>query len=265
MRERFTVATFNIGDYHPEAANLPQEERVRANPPIGSLSDIVRRLEFDYLMMQEAPSADYVEELARRSDVPYHEFRQFYGSIGPGLGFLGSSPFGPLSLDIEWPENLVMGAAAVQIAVSGHSVGLCNVHLPPVEKSRDDEGFVRVGPFELAGIIHREVFSQTDRSVGVEALLEALRSVPVDGMIVGGDFNTVFLSRAVRRMRTDYTDTMGGRRGFFATSYSKSRGILPARVDYLFYRGDLVPLDARIIRETAGDHFPVVTTFSYAR
>jgi endonuclease/exonuclease/phosphatase (EEP) superfamily protein YafD len=65
-------------------------------------------------------------------------------------------------------------------------------------------------------------------------------------------------------MRKDYTDTMSGRRGFFGSTYSKNRAILPARVDYLFYRGDLVPLESRIVRETAGDHFPVITTFSYA-
>lgn len=265
MSRSFTVATFNIGDYHPEAERLPEAERRRGEPPIGPVAEIVRGLSADYVMLQEVPSQAYLRALAEGARHGYSEFREFFGSSGPGLGFLSRYPIGPVSLDLDWPQGVMMGAAAVQSVAAGRSVVLCNVHLPPVEKTRDDEGYVRVGVGELARILYRELAGETERSRGVDALVDGLRSVPSDAVVVGGDFNTVFLAKAIRSMRKQFFDSVQSTPSFFRRSYSKIRTILPARVDYLFYRDSLAVEYSTIVHRTAGDHYPVVATFAHSR
>jgi endonuclease/exonuclease/phosphatase family metal-dependent hydrolase len=255
----FRVATFNVGDYDAERAEVARNRR--PDPPLEGVASVIEDLSADIVLLQEISSPEYLGRLSRECGMKYTHFEEF-GTTGPGLGFLSRQPLGAVALDVHRPEGPGMGAAAVQLSLSGRAVAFCNAHLPPVVKSRDAEGFVSLSLFEGMRIMHRELFRETPRSIAADVLLGAVRRLPFDTIVLGGDFNTVYPSLPIRMIRKDFLDSMSGRSGFYHGTYEKSRSILPARVDFLFYRGDLAVVDSAIVRNTPGDHYPVVATFT---
>ena len=85
-------------------------------------------------------------------------------------------------------------------------------------------------------------------------------SAPV---IIGGDFNTVFCSKGIREMDGVFQDVLAGTSDFWTGTYLKSGLPVAPRLDYLFYSKGLRCLKARVVRESAGDHYPVWGEISF--
>jgi endonuclease/exonuclease/phosphatase (EEP) superfamily protein YafD len=80
-------------------------------------------------------------------------------------------------------------------------------------------------------------------------------------VIVGGDFNTVPYSKAIRRMGTVFEDALWHTPDYLTGSYIKSTLPVDPRLDFLFYSKDLECLGASVVRRSAGDHYPVRAVF----
>ncbi|MCA1793217.1 MAG: endonuclease/exonuclease/phosphatase family protein [Desulfobacteraceae bacterium] len=101
---------------------------------------------------------------------------------------------------------------------------------------------------ELARALGRELIDWLDR-----------RGNP--RVIVGGDFNTIPFSRAVRTMGSRFRDTLWPFLQYLGGTYRRLSFPVSPRIDYLFYGQGLTCMSSRIGRHSAGDHYPVLAEF----
>jgi len=77
------------------------------------------------------------------------------------------------------------------------------------------------------------------------------------GVIVGGDFNTVPFSTAVRAMERRFEDALWLKADYLGATYKAVMFPVKPRIDYIFHSADMRCLSASVIREGPGDHYPV--------
>jgi endonuclease/exonuclease/phosphatase family metal-dependent hydrolase len=82
-------------------------------------------------------------------------------------------------------------------------------------------------------------------------LVPALRRS--DGVIIGGDFNTVPFSRAIRSMGRRYEDALWPSVDYFTGTYSMVKFPFKPRIDYIFHSGGMRVMAAGVIRDGGGD------------
>ena len=111
--------------------------------------------------------------------------------------------------------------------------------------------------------LHLLANETTDETVRTRSVEELLDWVGSGSVIVGGDFNTVFCSKAIRKMGAVFKDALSYSRDYFTGSYTKSGLPVGPRLDFLFYSKDLECLRACVVRKTAGDHYPMRGEFSF--
>jgi endonuclease/exonuclease/phosphatase (EEP) superfamily protein YafD len=75
--------------------------------------------------------------------------------------------------------------------------------------------------------------------------------------LIGGDFNTIPGSRTIRDMDAQFRDVLWPTAGYLAGTYHKIRFPIRPRVDYLFVSDQFSADRASVVRESAGDHYPV--------
>ena len=80
-------------------------------------------------------------------------------------------------------------------------------------------------------------------------------------IIVGGDFNTIPQTTAIRLMNETMRDSLRGTGHYYQPTYSKLKFPIQPRIDYLFHTPRLECLKAGVGNTQAGDHFPVGATF----
>ena len=80
-------------------------------------------------------------------------------------------------------------------------------------------------------------------------------------VIIGGDFNTVPFSKAIRKMGKIYDDALWPSVDYLTGSYNKLSLPIKPRIDYIFHSPDLKRITASVIKESAGDHYPVRAVF----
>jgi endonuclease/exonuclease/phosphatase (EEP) superfamily protein YafD len=95
----------------------------------------------------------------------------------------------------------------------------------------------------------------------VENLLRWLHSERVKKMIVAGDFNTFPYSKAVRRMNKALDDSLWQSLDYLSATYPKIAFPIKPRIDYIFHSSGLACQSARVIKDSAGDHYPVLAVF----
>ncbi len=99
------------------------------------------------------------------------------------------------------------------------------------------------------------------RSRSVEELLTWVATHPHQDVIIGGDFNTVPLSKSIRAMGKVFKNTLGASSDYFTGTYMKSSLPIEPRIDYIFHSQDINCGDSSVIRDSAGDHYPVRAVF----
>jgi len=133
---------------------------------------------------------------------------------------------------------------------------LCSVHLETIrEDMRHDESLSDLGV--VFKYLKREFFEDNIRSRSVDQLLTSLKERNFERVIIGGDFNTVPLSKAIRAMNAEFEDAFWPSTAFFKGSYLDSPFPLNPRIDYIFHSPDMSARDGRVHDVTTGDHVPV--------
>ena len=76
-------------------------------------------------------------------------------------------------------------------------------------------------------------------------------------VVVAGDFNTVPFTKTIRFMNRHYDDALLGSGDYLTGTYRRVGGAILPRVDFIFHSTALSVVEARVIQERAGDHYPV--------
>lgn len=159
-------------------------------------------------------------------------------------------------------RKMLASAVGALATIHGEKVYLCAVHLDPTEKKRDSrDNLVTFSFWEGAKQLFDEIFNDNPRSESVDELLNWLEEKRCDRIIVGGDFNTVLPSKAIRKMSGEFEDALWGSPDFFKGTYWKIRAPFIPRVDYIFYSQTIRKLSSRVISNSIGDHYPVCSEF----
>ena len=134
---------------------------------------------------------------------------------------------------------------------------VCSAYLTSIrsELARD----MRDDKAKLAGMSLEEVFSETFRSKEAKELVDWLASLKYENVVIGGDFNSLFLSKAARIMRNMLNDSCWLSPALFSNSHKIQGFHPPIKVDYIFLSKNLSYSGSKIIQESPGDHYPVVT------
>ncbi len=125
------------------------------------------------------------------------------------------------------------------------------------------DGGVEITWGDALKLLTREISKETVRSRSVVELLEWIGSRKTESVIIGGDFNTVIYSTAIRRMSAVFEDALWGFGDYFTGSYAKSTLPVDPRLDFLFHSPDMQCREASVIRKSAGDHYPVRAVFVF--
>ena len=152
------------------------------------------------------------------------------------------------------------GALGATVVVGGRKLRVCSIHLDRIDPIDVDRQGVHLNWGQALSLLARETMNETVRSRSVEELLKWVGS---DRLIIGGDFNTVFCSKTVRKMEAVFKDALAGTSDYLTGTYIKSGLPVAPRLDFLFYSKDLTCLEARVVRESAGDHYPVWAEISF--
>ncbi|MFW6288222.1 MAG: endonuclease/exonuclease/phosphatase family protein [Spirochaetota bacterium] len=242
-----TVITHNIGD---STGHLVPVERVVGLYRNGRLADVI--------VMQEVRSQGQMlalrRDLRRRSGRDY----DFVYCNRISVGILSVRAFSVPRVFVAPSSPLRYGAFAVTVGSGADAIDIVGVHLDPVRKSRDRHGFSAA--LGLVVQLVEEVIGPTVRSRmarEIHAWVSRWSSNPV---IIAGDFNTVPSSTTGRFMRRHYHDALHHTCDYRSGTYWKIHGPKP-RVDFIFHSARLKRLDACVIREEAGDHYPVLARF----
>ena len=247
----FTVLTQNIGDLCGCSTFDAILENFRKLPHT------------DILMLQEVKNKKRVSRIADSLGYPHHAFAGYGGHRNDGMAILSDHPLvdpRPLLLPASQDQQRCLLA---RVSIRGREVLAGSVH------------FRNIGAFPVKACTHtastervvetlwRETFFETPRSVSARDLVSAIESAHAERVVLGGDFNTVISSRAIRTMAGYFKDSLWPSLEYLRPSYKKFSFPVGPRVDYVFYAGSLECLGSRIIPETAGDHYPVTAVFRF--
>ena len=264
-----TVITHNIGDSTGKQV------------PVERVARLYRDDRFaDVIVMQEVRSQGQMlalrRELRQRSGRDY----DFVYCERIGVGILSARPLSAPRVFVAPSSPLRYGAFAVRVGGSAVGAGspgggssssrgagsgspgaidVVGVHLDPVRKSRDRHGFSAA--WGLVVQLVEEITGPTVRSRMVNEIHDWVADGARTRWSWPGDFNTVPASTTGRFMRRHYRDALRGTRDYRTGTYWKIHGPKP-RVDFVFHSPGLERVDAEVIREEAGDHYPVLARFT---
>jgi endonuclease/exonuclease/phosphatase (EEP) superfamily protein YafD len=252
--QAFTVLTMNCGN----GANV----EFKALPVIAK---VVRERRPDVLLLQEGePYGQKIQEQFGFKNYIRHHYPcglynfslilTSYPVLETGVLLLGDAPSG----------NGVAVYSVLQI--EGKRVLVVSVHLKALGLAKRTSD--QVVPFQfnvLVGALYQEVFGDSVRSRSVGRLLAFIRGrADVDDCIVAGDFNTLPFSTAIRKMNCLFSDVLAWELDYLGGTFHKIDFPIKPRVDYIFYRGKLKPTWAHILKDSPGDHYPVMAKFEFS-
>lgn len=249
--QSFSVLTQNLGD------------TARKRMPPAELVITPLEADADILLLQEVPQ-DNPRKPAFFKLLGYPDI-QCGGNKDRGTRALCIASRFPMSnlrsLVFQGREHLAC-AVCVTALVHGQPIQVCNVHLDPTYKGRDASGTAVYSTLDLLNQLYTEVFKETPRSRSIEELIPWLERAGLP-TIIGGDFNTIFLSKAIRKLKdTGYQDTLSGRADYFTGTYRRINLPIKPRVDFIFSSPGLDAVESNVRENPRGDHNGVEAAFT---
>ena len=255
---RATVADFSVMSFNVGNVESPF-------PTAAQVAEVVEQAGWpDVLLLQEVRGLNEVKQLMRRLDYGYYAAMPYKGRPATYIAILSRWP--PEDVDrlyFKHGENGT-GALAATLVTGGRRLLVCSAHLDNIKhKERGANGYVDQTVERTGRQVWREVFRENARSQSARELLAWLAEKPAAAVVVGGDFNTIPLSKTARIMEGAYDDALWPSKSYFSGTYFKvSAPVLP-RVDYIFHSAELKPFKPVVVQLTPGDHYPVRTGFCW--
>jgi endonuclease/exonuclease/phosphatase family metal-dependent hydrolase len=240
-----SVMTFNVGTLDFSRPDMDVVGKVISKSGIP-----------DILFLQEVPGKESACKLSESLQLEYCMYIPCR-SVKNGLAVISRFPLSKIkSFDSE-----AHAVVAAEAEIAGRKYLLCSVHLMRIKDVRVTDAGIEVGMLAALGLFEREIMRETPRSRSVEKLLSWLSTQDYRNVIIGGDFNTVPFSRAIRRMEAKFKDALWPSLAYFTGSYNMAPLPIAPRIDYIFYSPGIKCLSAGIIKESAGDHYPIKAVF----
>lgn len=243
-----SVMTFNVGNY---GAAVPTTQQV---------AGIVRRHGVpDILLVQDVPWPLKIRDLAQSVGLPYYvSGRDTNPRMNMGiLSRLALSGPDALRLKPAPGSHTPATFLCAETRINDRTVLICSLHLESlsrqVRRMQEEPGFL----LKIIRLMSDEVFRDTERSRNVQAFLTWIDGKQYDEAIIGGDFNTIPLSRTIRTMNRRFEDALWPSLDYFKGTYVKVKFPVKPRIDYIFHSHGFTSGETKVIRETAGDHYPV--------
>jgi endonuclease/exonuclease/phosphatase (EEP) superfamily protein YafD len=248
--EGLAVMTYNVGD---STWPFPRPDPV---------ARVLRRAgDTQVFLLQETGGRGFVRSLSRAVDADYHILAPYKAESVKHLAIISRLRLhNPEVLNFS-ASRLDSSAVCAEIEHQGQTILVCSVHLDPVDKLRNDQGTVTFPPGKLIATLYGELFTETPRSLAVRELLDWLSTREYDHAILAGDFNTIAWSRAVRQMDDRLSDALQGSLDYYSGTFSKVDSPILPRIDYVFHTPGLVNVEAAIIKDSPGDHYPIRAVF----
>jgi endonuclease/exonuclease/phosphatase (EEP) superfamily protein YafD len=239
------IMTYNVaGTFVPDRAPLVV---MRAHHP-------------DLVLLQEVRNTRHVMGLGQALGLAYWHFAPYSKERG-GVAILSRWPLGPAQR-LFWdssPQGKVALAAQVDSPVG--RFWACSVHL--------DNPLATNNPLSLwqkVLFLWQEYLTPTLRTQEAQALSAWLLGLGGEGIVLGGDFNSMPLAGADRHLRQYFADALSvNLQQYFTGTYwgPPHNPILP-RIDFIYYSPYWQVVDAWVIQQKASDHFPVLALLSPA-
>ena len=110
---------------------------------------------------------------------------------------------------------------------------------------------------KVCKVLYKEIFYKSEHKKDVDTIIDYIKSKQMEHVIIGGDFNTISLSKAIRLIRKSYKDS-------FRYSIKQFKGtrikyFINPRIDYIFISDNFNTIRNCIINKTYGDHYPVLS------
>jgi endonuclease/exonuclease/phosphatase family metal-dependent hydrolase len=242
VADSLTVITYNMGTI---SGNLPDIDKVVDVLSCKSTPDVV--------LLQEVPSLKVARDIGSKMGLPFSIFSTYKPGVRYGLAVLARYPLSASKI----LEQDGYASFAARMDFMGAPFLLCSVHLVRIKPLSVQKEEAIVSWREFFQILHSEVIKDNARSRAVEKILPWLNSDSVERTTVSGDFNTFPFSRAVRKMTAAYDDCLWPSLNYLTASYPKLTFPVKPRIDNIFHSSNLVCNAAAVIKESAGDHYPV--------
>ena len=248
---RLMVVSYNVGTLNG------------VKPSLGGIVDVIgKKGQPGLVLLQEVPDEASLVSIGGGLGLKYHVFGAYTaGGSGYGLGILSSRELVNSEMHLLRPNGHAILTA--EMVMEGKRVLVCSVHLErvkAVEKKKDGFELPWGKAFQL---LKTELISKTPRSMAVDEILSLPALKGPGETIIGGDFNAVPFSTAIRGMGRRYDDALWPTVDYFTGTYTMVKFPFRPRIDYLFHSGGVRVVSAGVIREGVGDHLPVWGEFGF--
>ena len=213
----------------------------------------------DLVLLQEVRNTRHVMELGQALGLSYWHFAPYSKERG-GVAILSRWPLGPAHM-LFWdnsPQGKVALAAQVDSPVG--RFWACSVHLDNPLNTKNPSRWQKVL------FLWQEFFTATLRTQQAQELSAWLLGLGGEGIILGGDFNSLPLAGADRHLRQYFSDALSiSLQQYFTGTYwgLPHTPILP-RIDFIYHSPHWQVVEAQVIQQKASDHFPVLAILSPA-
>ena len=243
------VMTYNIGDINGHLVALERVANV-----------IKMRGVPDLLLLQEVHGEGEASALAGKLGLGYYLYSHYQGKKF-GLALISRKPLSKAEILYFKESQRGYAALAAELMVEGRRILVCSLHLDRIDPVQITENMAVVSWETALGLLKTELTEETIRSRSVDQLLPWIAARQSDRIIIGGDFNTIPFSKTIRAMSKAYDDVLWPSFSYLNGTYKKLSLPVSPRIDFVFHSPDLECKSASVIREGAGDHYPVRAVF----
>ena len=244
------IMSYNIGSIPPA---LQKRD-------VALLAAIINEQAPDVVLLQEAYNLEKAKELAKRTGF---RLLHFPGDKNSHVRIMSRYPGKLLGVKrLSEHDSGGQHVICADIASPYGTLAVCSVHLKSISYQYKEFRDATRDILDKAAVVSRfasELFVDNPRSRQVRELLAWLSGVVTGPVVIGGDFNSFCLSKAIRTMTASYQDTSWRTPSYFAASHKSLGFSFPVKGDYIFASNDLQYAGTTIVVQSPGDHYPVVT------
>lgn len=216
------------------------------------------------LVLQETRGTGYAREVASLASATWDSEYRYIRDASSSIAIITTGVWIDHDLLVKSSSEGDHRVLTALLAVEEMQVLVAGVHLAPIPKPRNEEGYVDLNLRNAFGIIAAELFADTPRSEAARSVIDYIETRAeaenADLVVLAGDFNTIPASRTLRLFRKQYRDTLSTRFAGNRGTYWKIKFPLKPRVDYILVSKDATVRDARVLDGRAADHLAVSAT-----
>ncbi len=267
--EAWTLMSYNVMSFH----DLTDTYSGDRNPTI----DYILEQDADVVVMEEAgalrnnPDTDINDTTLAAVNAQYP-----YVLVGKDITMLSKFPTRVIPFS-TFPDQIYMGikpgslVGAYAVNIHGKRIAIVGVHLSSLSLLEDDkemfEDFTKgigINKNDLEelkqGILDKIAYANGVRAKHTRALVEEIKRLGYEDVIVCGDFNDTPGSYPLGCLRkigfTEVYPLVGN--GYMNTFHDD---MMLVQIDHVLFKGDLLPWSMKRDKVPMSDHYPLITTF----